>query len=259
MDGPQGRPTTRRRTPPPGRPLPRTALPGTVLPGTVLLGTVLLAACGGPAASSPAAAPAATNAAASAAPAASAAAADATAAPAQAPASSAGTPPPVACTSVSTQGSFSSASAAAPVTLAQIGQAVGFTVSLSMPDTQSALGFNGYEGCRYQFSTPAGGAQEDVVLVVGTNPLDGKSAAAEYAATSASKLPLSERQSNCSGCGYSFTSVAGLGGSALKGYQDGGDEVVVALQGRVYVEIGPGDLKESRMVQLAQLILSKVR
>lgn len=170
-----------------------------------------------------------------------------------------GSPRPVACTGVTGQGGFSSASATAPVTLTQISAAVGFTVSTSMPDTQSALGFNGYEGCRYQFSTPAGGAEEDIALVVGTNPLDGKSAAAEFAATTATKEPLSERQSNCDGCGYSFTSVSGLGASALKGYQDGTDEVVVALAGRVYVEIGPGGLRESRMVHLAQLILSKVR
>ncbi len=229
MNRPQGRPTT-----------PRLAVLA-----AALLGPALLAACGAQAV--PAASSAAT---------AAASAAVATAAPSP---SAAGTPQPVACTGVTTQGGFSSASAASPVTLAQIGAAVGFTVSLSMPDTQSALGFNGYEGCRYQFSTPAGGAQEDVALVIGTNPLDGKSAAAEFAATTAAREPLSERQSNCSGCGYSFTPVSGLGASAVKGYQDGGDEVVAALQGSVYVEIGPGDLKESRMIQLAQLILGKVR
>lgn len=225
MDGPQTRPAT--------------------LLGAILLGGLLLAACAAP--SIPAAPP---TLAAPATPAAS--------HPVTSP-SSAGSAQPVACTGVTSQGGFSSASAAAPVTLAQIGQAVGFTVSMSMPDTQSALGFNGYEGCRYQFTTPAGGAQEDVGLVVGTNPLDGKSAAAEFAATTATGEPLSERQSNCDGCGYSFTRVTGLGSSALKGYQDGTDEVVVAFQGRVYVEIGPGGLKEVRMIHLAKLILSKVR
>ena len=231
-------------------PSPRAPVPFGKTVAAALLGPALLAACGGPAA--PVASSAASAAPANAATAATA----ATAAPSP---SAAGSPQPVACTGVTTQGGFSSASAASPVTLAQIGEAVGFTVSLSMPDTQSALGFNGYEGCRYQFTTPAGGAQEDVALVVGTNPLDGKSAAAEFAATTATRLPLSERQSNCSGCGYSFMPVPGLGTSAVKGYQDGGDEVVAALQGGVYVEIGPGDLKESRMIHLAQLILGKVR
>ncbi len=231
MNGPQGRPTTSRLA---------------VL-AAALLGPALLAACGGPAASS--AAPAASAVPANAA-------TTATAVPSP---SAAGSPQPVACTGVTTQGGFSSASAASPGTLAQIGAAVGFTVSLSMPDTQSALGFNGYEGCRYQFDTPAGGAQEDVALVVGTNPLDGKSAAAEFAATAATRKPLSERQGYCGGCGYSFASVPGLGSAALRGYQDGTDEVVVAVRGRVYVEIGPGDLKETRMIHLAQLILGKVR
>ena len=170
-----------------------------------------------------------------------------------------GSPRPLACTSVTSQGSFAPAAADSAVTLAQIGQAVGFTVSLSMPDPQSALAFNGYEGCRYQFATPAGGAQEDVTLVVGTNPLDAKTAAAEFAATRSRKQPLSERQSDCMGCGYAFTPLPGLGQSALSGLQNGTDEVVVALQGPVYVEVGPGDLRESRMVALARLILSHIR
>jgi hypothetical protein len=106
---------------------------------------------------------------------------------------------------------------------------------------------------------PAGGAQVDVALVVGTNPLDTKSAVAEFAATRDTKLPLGEQQSSCDGCGYSFTPVPGLGDSALKGFQDGSDEVVVALQGHVYVEIGPGDLKEVRMIHLAKLILSNIQ
>jgi len=160
---------------------------------------------------------------------------------------------------VTTQGSFASASANSAVTIDQISNAVGFKVSLSMPDQQSALAFSGYEGCRYQFDTPAGGAQVDVALVVGTNPLDTKSAAAEFAATRDARLPLSERQSSCDGCGYSFTPVRGLGDRALKGFQNGTDEVVAAVKGRVYVEIGPGDLKEVRMIHLAQLILSNIQ
>ncbi len=164
----------------------------------------------------------------------------------------------MACTSVTAQGGLAS-SAGSAVSLSQISQAVGFKVTLAMPDTQSALSYQGYEDCRYQFGTPAGGAQEDVALIVGTNPLDGQSAAAEFAATQSKKMPLSERQSNCDGCGYTFTALPGVGQSALKGYQDGTDEVVAALSGRVYVEIGPGDLKEYRMIRLAKLILSRVQ
>lgn len=226
-------------------------LSGAALAAMVLAGAVLLAGCGGaaaPPAPASAAAPRPT------------AAGGLSAAPSAAPAVSAsGTPRPVACTSVTSQGSFASASDTSAVTLKQISHAVGFTVSLSMPDTQSALAFNGYEGCRYSFDTPAGGAQEDLALVVGTNPLDAKSAAAEFAATRAAREPLSKRMSSCSGCGYSFTPLPGLGAAAVTGFQNGTDEVVAAYSGRVYVEIGPGDLKQARMVRLARLILSKVR
>ncbi|HEY7143946.1 MAG TPA: hypothetical protein VH637_06835 [Streptosporangiaceae bacterium] len=170
-----------------------------------------------------------------------------------------GLPRPVACTSVTEQGGFASASPDSAVTLDEISEAVGFKVSTSMPDTQSALAFRGYEECRYDFDTPRGGAQEDVALVVGTNPLDTKTAAAEYAITQAQKKPFSERQGFCGGCGYSFTPVPGLGDSAVKGFQNGTDEVVAAVQGDVYVEIGPGQLKEFRMIALAKLILGNVR
>jgi hypothetical protein len=55
-----------------------------------------------------------------------------------------------------------------------------------------------------------------------------------------------------------FGLAPGVGDSALKGFQDGTDEVLVAQRGRVYVEIGPGDLKETRMINLAKLILGQV-
>jgi hypothetical protein len=231
---------------------PAAWLAGMGLAGTVLAGTALLAGCGGAAAPAAPATPAAAQSTAAGAP------SSAPAAPAPS-ATASGAPRPVACTSVTSQGSFASASDNSAVTLRQISHAVGFKVSLSMPDTQSALAFNGYEDCRYSFDTPAGGAQEDMALVVGTNPLDAKSAPAEFAATRAVHQPLSERMSSCSGCGYSFVSLPGLGAGAVKGFQNGTDEVVAAFSGRVYVEIGPGDLKETRMIRLARLILSKVR
>lgn len=164
---------------------------------------------------------------------------------------------PVACTSVTSNGTFASPDPATLVTIDQISQAVGFTVSSAIPDTQSAIGFHGYESCRYQFTTPAGGAQEDIYVVVGTNPADGKSAAAELATTQSKDLPLSGR--DCTGdCAYKFTALPGVGDSALKSTAAGQTEVIAALKGRVYVEVGPGDLKESRMVNLANLILGAV-
>jgi hypothetical protein len=223
---------------------------GPLLAGLALASLGVLAGCGGAAAPAIPAGQAGTQ------PAAAAAQSSAPAAPS---ATASGAPRPVACTSVTSQGSFADASATSAVTLREISHAVGFTVSLSMPDTQSALAFQGYEGCRYTFTTPAGGAQEDVALVVGTNPLDAKSAAAEFAATRTVHEPLSERMSNCSGCGYAFTGLPGLGAAAVSGFQDGTDEVVAALSGRVYVEVGPGDLKQVRMIGLARLILRKVR
>lgn len=163
---------------------------------------------------------------------------------------------PVACTSVTSNGTFAPPDAATLVTLDQISQAVGFTVTTAMPDTQSALAFHGYESCSYQFTTPAGGASVDISLVVGTNPLDAKSAADEFAATQSRDLPLSAR--SCTGdCAYKFVALDGVGDAALKSTSSQ-TEVIVARKGRVYLEVGPGGLKESRMVALANLILGAV-
>lgn len=171
-------------------------------------------------------------------------------------------PRPVACAGVTDEGKLSQSSAS-QVTLDQIGQAVGFKVTIAMPDPQSALaGFRGYEGCRYQFDTPAGGAQVDVALVVGTNPLDKLDAAAEFDATKSTRKPMSKRNSTClgNGCGdETFTDVPGVGDAALAWKTQTGDEVIVVRAGRMYLEIGPGGLKEERMVNLAKLIVSSVR
>ena len=172
-----------------------------------------------------------------------------------------GKPVPLACASVDTSGSqatLAPASATAPVTLDDIGTAVGFPVDSAMPDTNSAISFQGYESCRYQFTTPAGGAQLDVDLVIGANPLDGKSAAAEFAATQATGLPLPDRSGSCDGCGYTFTALAGVGTSAIHGTDLARDDTVVAVSPDVYVEITSIDLKESRLVRLARLVLSKL-
>lgn len=173
----------------------------------------------------------------------------------------AGKPFPLACASVDTSGSQASlvpASATSPVTLDDIGTSVGFPVASAMPDTNSAIAFHGYESCRYQFTTPAGGAQLDVGLVVGSNPLDGKSAAAEFTATKATGLPMPDRSGNCDGCGYTFTALSGVGASALRGTDATQDDTVVAVGAGVYVEVTSTDLKESRLVRLARLVLTRL-
>lgn len=162
---------------------------------------------------------------------------------------------PVACTSVSAQGGFVSPGPA-QVSLDQIGSAVGFKVETAMPDTQSALGFHGYEGCRYSFTTPSGGGQLDVSVVIGTDPttMNDESAAHEFADTKAQSMPRSQR--SCTGdCGWAVARTPGIGDAALTLTQSG-ESVVVALKGDVYVEIGPGDFKVERELALAKLLIS---
>lgn len=173
------------------------------------------------------------------------------------PSSSTAAPFPVACTSVSSQGTFVSPGPS-QVSLEQISGAVGFKVDTAMPDTQSALGFHGYEGCRYSFTTPSGGGQLDVSVVIGTDPttMTNESAAQEFADTKAKQLPRSQR--SCTGdCTWTVAATPGIGDSALTLTQSG-DTVVVALKGDVYIEIGPGDFKVERELALAKLLISTV-
>lgn len=165
---------------------------------------------------------------------------------------------PVACTSVArTRGSFASPEAGTQVTIDQIAQAVGYPVSDAQPDTPSATSFRGYESCQYGFTTPTLGASETIYLVVGTNPLDNKSANDEFVETESSRTPLSSRNCTGNGCAYHFTSLNGIGDAALKG-GSGGSEVIAARRGQVYLEVGPGTLSEVQMENLASLILSQV-
>lgn len=176
---------------------------------------------------------------------------------ASASASAAATPFPVACTSVSSQGTFVSPGPG-QVSLDQIGRAVGFTVETAMPDTQSALGFHGFENCRYQFSTPSGGGRLDVSVVIGSDPTTtaNESAAREFADTKAQSMPRSQR--SCTGdCAWTVSPTPGLGDSALTLTQSG-ESVVVALRGEVYVEVGPGDFKVERELSLARVLLANL-
>lgn len=224
---------------------------GALIAVAIAAATVALAGCGHGAPLSAAAPPSATTPAA-------ATALSSVAAPSQA---ASGQPFPLACASVDTSGSQASlapASATSPVTLDDIGTSVGFPVASAMPDTNSAVAFQGYEGCRYQFTTPAGGALLDVDLVIGVNPLDGKTATAEFTTTKATRLPMSDRGGSCDGCGYIFTALPGVGMSAIQGTDATRDDTVVAVGADAYVEISSTDLKESRLVGLARLILVKV-
>ncbi len=165
---------------------------------------------------------------------------------------------PVACASLTDQGGYGTPGPS-EVSLDQVGTDVGFTVSSAVLDTQSTLGFHGYEGCRYQFTTPSGGAQLDVSVVVGTDPTTWtkESAAQDFADTKTQSMPRSER--GCTGdCTWTATATPGIGDSALTMTQTGGDTVVVALKGDVYIEVGPGDLKVERDVALAKLLVANL-
>ena len=165
---------------------------------------------------------------------------------------------PIACTAVTSGGTFTDPGPA-QVTIDQVGQAIGFPVAGSMPATQSALGFHGYEGCSYTFTTPAGGANLDVSAVIGTDPtrLTRTTAADEFAATRQNSMPQSQRDCTGNGCAWTVTPTPGLGDSALVLTQSGGS-VVAALKGDVYVEVGPGNLKVERELALARVLLDSL-
>ncbi|HEV3172512.1 MAG TPA: hypothetical protein VGZ32_19355 [Actinocrinis sp.] len=165
---------------------------------------------------------------------------------------------PVACASLTAQGDYGSPGPS-EVSLDQLGTAVGFPVSSAVLDTQSALGFRGYEGCRYQFTTPGGGGQLDVSVVIGTDPTTwtNETAAQDFADTKTQSMPRSER--GCIGdCKWAAAATPGIGDSALTMTQTGGDTVVVALKGDLYIEVGPGDLKLEREIALAKLLAANL-
>jgi hypothetical protein len=144
------------------------------------------------------------------------------------------------------------------VSLAQIGAAVGFQVTIAMPVLPSAMGFHGYQGCLYQFTTPSGGGRLDVSVVIGTDPstFANSTAAQEFADTKAQTMPRSER--GCTGsCAWNVVATPGIGDAALTLTRPGGT-VVVALKGDVYVEVGPGDLKVERELSLARLLIANL-
>jgi hypothetical protein len=70
-------------------------------------------------------------------------------------------------------------------------------------------------------------------------------------------MPRSER--GCIGdCKWAAAATPGIGDSALTMTQTGGDTVVVALKGDLYIEVGPGDLKLEREIALAKLLAANL-
>lgn len=164
---------------------------------------------------------------------------------------------PIACTAASKPGTFASPPDGTRLTIEQISQAVGLPVSDAEIDSPATGIFNGFEACQYTFTSAGLAANENVTVVVGTNPLDNRSAQDEFTDTEASEVPLSNRGCTSNGCSYHFTSLPGLGMAAVKGH-NARAEVIAVRTGSSYVEIGPGDLKEPQMIDLAQAVVSSL-
>jgi hypothetical protein len=162
---------------------------------------------------------------------------------------------PLACTQAGAHGTFASPPPGTALTLTQIGQAVGYKVSDAELNAPATGTFGGFESCQYSFTTPGLTENENVTLVVGTNPLDSRSAQQEFLDTEGNQVPLSERDCTTNGCSYHFVDFPGLGDAAVKG-ASAGQEVIAVRSGALYLEIGPGDLKEPQMVALAQAVLT---
>jgi hypothetical protein len=162
---------------------------------------------------------------------------------------------PLACAPATTAGKFPSPPVGTQITIAQIGQAVGRPVIDAELDSPSSSVFTGFEACQYTFGNSGISETENVTLVEGTNPLDGRSALQEFADTETLQVPLSDRQCTANGCSFHFATFPGLGEAAVKGHGSEG-EVIAARQGALYVEVGPGDLSEAQMVSLARLVIS---
>jgi hypothetical protein len=169
---------------------------------------------------------------------------------------------PIACSALTDTADLGTP-APSEVSLAQISTAVGFPVSDSVLDGNSMFGFRGYEDCQYNFNTPSGDADLEVLVVVGTDPntTSNESAAQDLADTVAQKLPRSLRDVNCLGddnCTWAVAATPGIGDKAYTLTRADGTIVVAALRGDVYIEVGPGGLKLFRQLAVARLIFDNV-
>jgi len=162
---------------------------------------------------------------------------------------------PIACVPATSAGTFPSPPPGTVVTVDQIAQAVGHKVTDAELDSPATPIFGGFEACMYTFTISGLSHTENVTLVEGTNPLDGKSPTDEFADTEQMQVPLSDRDCTANGCSFHFVTFPGLGDAAVKGAGSEG-EVIATRQGAIYLEVGPGDLPQANMVNLAQLILS---
>lgn len=177
--------------------------------------------------------------------------------PPPAPGSSPGGVNPIACQGPNKKGAFPAPPDGTQITIDDLSREAGFKVLNASPDAQSGGAFRGYEACQYTFEVPSGVAMEQVYLVLGTNPIDSRSAADEFATTESTETPFSARPCAGNGCSFHFTDLPGVGEAAVKGI-NGGSEVIAGRSGNAYVEIGPGALAEPKMINLAQFILSAV-
>lgn len=162
---------------------------------------------------------------------------------------------PVACIPAGTHGTFPSPPPGTQVTVDDISKAVGYPVSDAELNAPATGSFAGFESCQFSFTTPGVTEAEDVTLVLGTNPLDNRSAQQEFLDTESDQVPLSQRSCAGNGCSYHFTSFSGLGEAAVKG-SSAGQEVIATRAGSLYLEIGPGDLSQPKMVNLGLAIIT---
>lgn len=164
---------------------------------------------------------------------------------------------PIACIPATSAGTFPSPPPGTLVTIDQIARAVGYPVRDAELDAPSTTIFGGFESCQYTFTVSGLTRTENVTIVEGTNPLDGKSSTDEFADTERLEVPLSDRNCTANSCSFHFLTFAGLGEAAVKGASSEG-EVIATRQGSVYLEVGPGDLNQTAMVNLAEMILGTV-
>jgi hypothetical protein len=133
------------------------------------------------------------------------------------------------------------------IEVAQIEQAVGFKVSSVVPYPVGAAVLE----CEYNFTTTAGGAQ--LKLGIDQNTPKAKD---DFAAVQAKHVALLD--AGCNGCTLTdVTPIPGLGDSAFKARRSGDPTDVEVLKGSVYFEIFSLNLKEERLLNMAQAIVSQ--
>lgn len=127
------------------------------------------------------------------------------------------------------------------ISVAQIEKAVGFQISQVFWNAN----VGGMVDCRYDFSTPAGGARLE--FGIDENTAHAKDDFSANQANARSLFP-----------GYTvsaITPVPSLGDSAFKATLDGRPTDLHVLKGSTYFEIDSDDLKEERLLNMAHAIV----